>query len=85
MSIGISIEHIGVAADSDRGGPAQPLLTVNGLVKHFDLKKGFVDTVMGRGKVVRAVDGVGTSGSSRARPSAWWVNRAAASRPPHAC
>ena len=58
MSIGISIEHIGVAADSDRGGPAQPLLTVNGLVKHFDLKKGFVDTVMGRGKVVRAVDGV---------------------------
>jgi peptide/nickel transport system ATP-binding protein len=39
----------------DIGGPAQPLLTVRGLVKHFPLKKD----VFGRGGgVVRAVDGV---------------------------
>lgn len=58
MSIGMSVEHIGGALDGDRGGPAQPLLTVKGLAKHFDLKKSFVDTLAGRGKVVRAVDGV---------------------------
>src|SRR3712207_7898467 len=40
---------------SDRGGPAQPLLTCTGLVKHFPLKKN----LLGRaGAVVRAVDGV---------------------------
>ncbi len=39
----------------DRGGPAQPLLTSTGLVKHFPLKKG----QFGRaGAVERAVDGV---------------------------
>jgi peptide/nickel transport system ATP-binding protein len=39
----------------DRGGPAQPLLSVSGLVKHFPVKgKG----LFGRGAVVRAVDGV---------------------------
>jgi peptide/nickel transport system ATP-binding protein len=39
----------------DVGGPAQPLLSVRGLVKHFPLKKD----VFGRGGgVVRAVDGV---------------------------
>lgn len=39
----------------DVGGPAQPLLTVRGLVKHFPLKKD----VLGRGGgAVRAVDGV---------------------------
>ncbi|MFN4310415.1 MAG: ABC transporter ATP-binding protein [Ferrovibrio sp.] len=39
----------------DRGGPRQPLLSVNGLVKHFPVSKG----LLGRGKsVVRAVDGV---------------------------
>ena len=37
----------------DRGGPAQPLLSVEGLVKHFPVKKGGK-----RGAVVRAVDGV---------------------------
>jgi peptide/nickel transport system ATP-binding protein len=38
----------------DRGGPAQPLLAVRGLVKHFPLAKG-----VGRAAaVVRAVDGV---------------------------
>ncbi|MDX2104454.1 MAG: ABC transporter ATP-binding protein [Alphaproteobacteria bacterium] len=38
----------------DRGGPAQPLLTVSGLVKHFPLKKR-----LGRpAAVVRAVDGI---------------------------
>jgi len=39
----------------DIGGPAQPLLTVRGLVRHFPLKKD----MFGRGGgVVRAVDGV---------------------------
>lgn len=39
----------------DRGGPRQPLLSVNGLIKHFPVNKG----LLGRaGAVVRAVDGV---------------------------
>jgi peptide/nickel transport system ATP-binding protein len=39
----------------DRGGPAQPLLTCTGLVKHFPLKR----SLLGRpAAVVRAVDGV---------------------------
>ncbi|MGY2052638.1 ABC transporter ATP-binding protein [Methylobacterium sp. JK268] len=38
----------------DRGGPAQPLLSVTGLVKHFGSKGGF----LAKGPVVRAVDGV---------------------------
>ncbi|ABM57812.1 ABC transporter ATP-binding protein [Verminephrobacter eiseniae] len=38
----------------DIGGPAQPLLTISGMVKHFPLKK----TAFGAGTVVRAVDGV---------------------------
>jgi peptide/nickel transport system ATP-binding protein len=39
----------------DVGGPAQPLLTIKGLVKHFPLKKD----MLGRGGgLVRAVDGV---------------------------
>ncbi|MBU0726316.1 MAG: ABC transporter ATP-binding protein [Alphaproteobacteria bacterium] len=38
----------------DRGGPAQPLLTVRGLVKHFAVK----GSVFGAKAVVRAVDGV---------------------------
>jgi peptide/nickel transport system ATP-binding protein len=38
----------------DRGGPAQPLLSVTGLVKHFPVKKG----LGGKKAVVRAVDGV---------------------------
>lgn len=58
MSIGISVEHIGADPHGDRGGPAQPLLTVKKLVKHFDLKKSFLETLNGGGKVVRAVDGV---------------------------
>ncbi len=38
----------------DRGGPAQPLLSVDGLVKHFPVRKG----LGGKPAVVRAVDGV---------------------------
>jgi peptide/nickel transport system ATP-binding protein len=38
----------------DRGGPAQPLLTVSGLVKHFPVRKG----IGSKKAVVRAVDGV---------------------------
>ena len=39
----------------DVGGPAQPLLTVRGLTKHFALKKGLFGA---GGGVVQAVDGV---------------------------
>lgn len=39
----------------DVGGPAQPLLTIRGLKKHFPLKKGALGQSTG---VVRAVDGV---------------------------
>jgi peptide/nickel transport system ATP-binding protein len=46
---------VSVLLDSrDRGGPAQPLLSVHGLVKHFPVKKG----LGGKRAVVRAVDGV---------------------------
>ena len=38
----------------DRGGPGQPLLSVDRLVKHFPIKKG----LGGKKAVVRAVDGV---------------------------
>ena len=37
----------------DRGGPAQPLLSVSGLIKHFPVRKAG-----GKKQVVRAVDGV---------------------------
>lgn len=40
---------------TDRGGPAQPLLSVKGLVKHFPLGKDLIGRSTG---VVRAVDGV---------------------------
>jgi peptide/nickel transport system ATP-binding protein len=43
------------AAARDRGGPAQPLLSVKGLIKHFGGRGGFMG---GRRAVVRAVDGV---------------------------
>lgn len=39
----------------DIGGPAQPLLTITGLTKHFTLKGGFLNRGAGS---VRAVDGV---------------------------
>jgi len=39
----------------DVGGPAQPLLTIRGLIKHFPLKK---DPLGRGGGLVRAVDGV---------------------------
>ncbi|HZH06543.1 MAG TPA: ABC transporter ATP-binding protein [Lautropia sp.] len=42
-------------APVDVGGPAQPLLEVSGLVKHFPLKK---DSFGRGGGVVRAVDGI---------------------------
>ena len=45
--------------NTDVGGPAQPLLTIRGLTKHFGLKKGLLGGLTGReGRVVRAVDGV---------------------------
>ena len=51
---------IGVPANEpklgdDRGGPATPLLAVDGLFKHFGKKAGFLAKA---GAVVRAVDGV---------------------------
>lgn len=42
-------------AEPDRGGPAQPLLSVKGLVKHFPLRGGLLGRV---DRKVRAVDGV---------------------------
>ena len=42
-------------ASADRGGPAQPLLKITGLVKHFPLKR---DPLGRGGGVVRAVDGI---------------------------
>jgi peptide/nickel transport system ATP-binding protein len=39
----------------DRGGPAQPLLTVTGLLKHFPVRKGLLGGVSAK---VRAVDGI---------------------------
>lgn len=43
---------------SDRGGPLQPLLIVNELQKHFPIKGGVLNRVVGH---VRAVDGVNFS------------------------
>ena len=43
------------AAVPDRGGPAQPILTVRGLLKHFPIRKGLLGGVSAK---VRAVDGV---------------------------
>ena len=43
-----------VADPRDRGGPAQPLVSVRGLVKHFPVGGGLFRD----GRVVRAVDGV---------------------------
>ena len=43
-----------VLLPTDRGGPAQPLLSVRGLVKHFPVQKG----IFGTSAVVRAVDGI---------------------------
>ncbi len=45
-------------ASADRGGPAQPLLKITGLVKHFPLKR---DPLGRGGGVVRAVDGISFS------------------------
>jgi len=47
--------HCGLPPARDIGGPAQPLLTISGLVKHFPLKK---DPLGRGGGVVRAVDGL---------------------------
>ncbi|KAB1074041.1 ABC transporter ATP-binding protein [Methylobacterium planeticum] len=46
---------VGVIDPRDRGGPAQPLLSVTDLVKHFPIRKGFGEK---KGRAVRAVDGV---------------------------
>ncbi|WP_459614130.1 ABC transporter ATP-binding protein [Bordetella sp. 2513F-2] len=45
------------AHHADLGGPAQPLLSARGLVKHFPLKKDLLAVRKG-GNAVRAVDGV---------------------------
>ncbi len=51
----MSDDDLPVDPAADVGGPAQPLLTVRGLVKHFPLKGKRID---GSPAVVRAVDGV---------------------------
>jgi peptide/nickel transport system ATP-binding protein len=46
-------------ASPDLGGPAQPLLMVRGLRKHFPVRGGGLGALLGRGvQTVRAVDGV---------------------------
>ncbi len=52
MTKGAPFHH--KADPRDRGGPAQPLLTVDGLVRHFKLK----GRVLNAPKVVHAVDGI---------------------------
>ncbi|WP_375456633.1 ABC transporter ATP-binding protein [uncultured Methylobacterium sp.] len=54
MSVIVQPADVATAAIRDRGGPAQPLLSISGLVKHFPVRKG----VGGKKSVVRAVDGV---------------------------
>ena len=53
-----SLQERPLRLKKDRGGPAQPMLRVRGLYKHFDLKKSFIESLAGKGQVVRAVDGV---------------------------
>src|SRR5258708_33938122 len=55
MSVQGAKGSLAAADPRDRGGPAQPLLTARGLIKHFRSKKGWLGGV---GAVVRAVDGV---------------------------
>lgn len=51
----MSADTLLAPAHADVGGPAQALLSVRGLVKHFPLKGKRID---GRPAVVRAVDGI---------------------------
>ena len=53
----MAMTDFAVAEDDarDRGGPAQPLLTVNGLKKHFPIKGGILGRTVAH---VRAVDGI---------------------------
>src|SRR5258708_39125490 len=55
MSVQGAKGSLAAADPRDRGGPAQPLLTARGLIKHFRSKKGRPG---GAGAVVRAVAGV---------------------------
>jgi len=75
MSTPIGLATVPLARD--RGGPAQPLLTVERLVKHFPVKKG----LGGARAVVRAVDGVDFE-ILKGETSAWSASRVAASPPP---
>jgi len=78
----------GLAADAadqsphkERGGPAQPLLIVNQLTKHFPIRNSVVDKLFGRkAKAVHAVDGVNFP-LARARHWASSVNPVAANQP----
>ncbi len=49
------LEASGIASARDRGGPAQPLLSVRGLVKHFGGRRDWSGKLHG---MVRAVDGI---------------------------
>ncbi len=58
------------------------VLSAENVVKHFPITEGILfKRTVGQ---VKAVDGVSWS-CTRARPSAWWVSPAAASRPWPAC
>ncbi|WP_160121689.1 ABC transporter ATP-binding protein [Rhodovarius lipocyclicus] len=56
----MAMTDFAVAEDDarDRGGPAQPLLTVSGLKKHFPIKGGVLGRTVAH---VRAVDGISFS------------------------
>ena len=59
VAIGVDISvDISVATAADRGGPAQPLLVVKNLKKHFPVRGGFLSREK---KFVHAVDGVSFS------------------------
>ena len=63
-------------SNSDRGGPAQPLLTATGLRKHFPVMGGLLGRTT---KVVRAVDDLSLS-VAKGETLGVVANRVAASR-----
>jgi peptide/nickel transport system ATP-binding protein len=55
MAVACAWDMTAITQAPDRGGPAQPLLSVKGLVKHFPIRGGLLGRQVA---VVRAVDGV---------------------------
>jgi peptide/nickel transport system ATP-binding protein len=55
LSVERSLEAVPPGDPNDRGGPAQPMLIVEGLKKHFPIRAGVLNRRIGE---VKAVDGV---------------------------